>query len=145
MYLRALAKAYAWKIRNYSTTLSNGYLGSRIDEERSEMRYVMRIAEFSESSNLWTQLALPGIPGSMPLWVSFQPNLDCVLRKRCVYGRWMSVSASKRRITWNIVHFSIIYFLRFGADYGWCLIIDFGHLPITSTVEIDPLTVLTRN
>ena len=35
-----------------STTLSNGYLGSRNDEERSEMRYVMRIAEFSESSNL---------------------------------------------------------------------------------------------
>ena len=27
-------------------------LGSRNDEERSEMRYVMRIAEFSESSNL---------------------------------------------------------------------------------------------
>ena len=37
---------------NRSTTLSNGYLGSRNDEERSEMRYVMRIAEFSESSNL---------------------------------------------------------------------------------------------
>ena len=34
------------------TTLNNGYLGSRHDEERSEMRYVMRIAEFSESSNL---------------------------------------------------------------------------------------------
>ena len=36
----------------HDTTLSNGYLGSRNDEERSEMRYVMRIAEFSESSNL---------------------------------------------------------------------------------------------
>jgi hypothetical protein len=36
---------------NYETTLSNGYLGSRNDEERSEMRYVMRIAEFSESSS----------------------------------------------------------------------------------------------
>ena len=34
------------------TTSNNGYLGSRNDEERSEMRYVMRIAEFSESSNL---------------------------------------------------------------------------------------------
>ena len=34
------------------TTVNNGYLGSRNDEERSEMRYVMRIAEFSESSNL---------------------------------------------------------------------------------------------
>jgi hypothetical protein len=37
---------------NKRTTLSNGYLGSRNDEERSEARYVMRIAEFSESSNL---------------------------------------------------------------------------------------------
>jgi len=32
-------------------TLSEGCLGSGNDEERSEMRYVMRIAEFSESSN----------------------------------------------------------------------------------------------
>ena len=44
------------------TTVNNGYLGSRNDEERSEMRYVMRIAEFSESSNLWTQIALSGYP-----------------------------------------------------------------------------------
>jgi|FLTJ01.1.fsa_nt_gi hypothetical protein len=34
------------------TTFSNGCLGSCNDEERSEMRYVMRIAEPSESSNL---------------------------------------------------------------------------------------------
>jgi trehalose/maltose hydrolase-like predicted phosphorylase len=40
------------EIRKTKTTLSNGYLGSRNDEERSEMRYVMRIAELSESSNL---------------------------------------------------------------------------------------------
>ena len=39
------------------TTFNNGSLGSRIDEERSELRYVMWIAEFSESSNLWTHLA----------------------------------------------------------------------------------------
>ncbi len=31
-------------------TFSDGYLGSSIDEERSEMRYVMRIADFRESS-----------------------------------------------------------------------------------------------
>ena len=37
---------------NFHTTVSNGCLGSRNDEERSELRYVMRIAEFSESSNL---------------------------------------------------------------------------------------------
>ena len=33
-----------------NTTFSDGCLGSHIDEERSEMRYVMRIAESSESS-----------------------------------------------------------------------------------------------
>jgi hypothetical protein len=60
------------------TTLSNGYLGSRNDEERSEMRYVMRIAEFSESSNLWTQIALLGSPRSTPLSVSVQQSLSSV-------------------------------------------------------------------
>ena len=35
-----------------NTTFSDGCLGSHIDEERSEMRYVMRIAESSESSKL---------------------------------------------------------------------------------------------
>jgi hypothetical protein len=41
-----------FKKRNSNTTFSDGCLGSHIDEERSEMRYVMRIAESSESSNL---------------------------------------------------------------------------------------------
>jgi hypothetical protein len=43
---------------NQKKTVNNGYLGSCDDEERSEMRYVMWIAELSESSNLWTQIAL---------------------------------------------------------------------------------------
>ena len=34
---------------NLITTFSNGCLGSHNDEERSEMRYVMRIARFRES------------------------------------------------------------------------------------------------
>jgi len=55
---------------NKMTTFNGGSLGSCIDEERSKLRYVMWIAELSESSNLWTQLALLGIPGSMPVWVS---------------------------------------------------------------------------
>ena len=29
------------RILNVKTTLGNGYLGSRIDEERSEMRYLV--------------------------------------------------------------------------------------------------------
>ena len=37
---------------NQNKTPDNGYLGSRNDEERSEMRYAVRIAEFSESSDL---------------------------------------------------------------------------------------------
>ena len=35
---------------NLLITFSDGCLGSHNDEERSEMRYVMRIAESSESS-----------------------------------------------------------------------------------------------
>lgn len=31
---------------------NGGYLGSHNDEERSQMRYAMRIAEFRESSDL---------------------------------------------------------------------------------------------
>jgi hypothetical protein len=37
----------AWQFLKYEThitTFNNGYLGSHHDEERSEMRYVMRIA-----------------------------------------------------------------------------------------------------
>ena len=45
--------------------LIDGYLGSHNDEERSEMRYAMRIAEFRESSDLRTQTALEGYPLSM--------------------------------------------------------------------------------
>lgn len=56
-------------------TFNNGSLGSRIDEERSEMRYVMWIAEFRESSNLWTHIAPLGIPGGMPVWASFPSQI----------------------------------------------------------------------
>ena len=37
----------------------DGYLGSSIDEERSEMRYVVWIADVCESSKFWTQMAFP--------------------------------------------------------------------------------------
>ena len=45
---------YTW---NKTTSLNDGSLGSENDEERSEMRYVVWIAGFSESSNLWTHIA----------------------------------------------------------------------------------------
>ena len=52
------------------TTLSSGYLGSRNDEERSEMRYVMRIA-YSVSHQIFERiLRFRVTPGSMPLSVS---------------------------------------------------------------------------
>ena len=73
------------------TTLSNGYLGSRNDEERSEMRYVMRIAEFSESSNLWTQIALSGYA-----WKHTSLSIGSILTRRRARtrSRIMSVKAS---------------------------------------------------
>lgn len=40
------------------TTFNGGSLGSRTDEERCEMRYIMRIAQLSESSRFWTHIAL---------------------------------------------------------------------------------------
>ena len=73
-----LRNSHVYYLNVKFTTLSNGYLGSRNDEERSEMRYVMRIAEFSESSNLWTQIALLGSPRSTPLSVSVQLSLSSV-------------------------------------------------------------------
>ena len=69
-HLTTFCLKYIMNILIQNTTFNNGSLGSRIDEERSEMRYVMWIAEFSESSNLWTHIALSGIPKSMLVWVS---------------------------------------------------------------------------
>ena len=70
--LRVNKQSYKKKLRKENTTFNGGSLGSCIDEERSKLRYVMWIAETSESSSLWTQLALLGIPRSMPAWVSLQ-------------------------------------------------------------------------
>ena len=49
---------FDFKPKNDITTFSDGCLGSRNDEERSEKRYVMWIAELSESSKFWTHIAL---------------------------------------------------------------------------------------
>jgi hypothetical protein len=57
---------------NEWTSIDNGYLGSRNDEERSETRYVLRIAEFSESSNFRTHTALQ-VSWGMPSSVSSSP------------------------------------------------------------------------
>ena len=61
----ARIKTKKHKNNNQNKTPNSGYLGSRNDEERSEMRYAVRIAEFRESSELWTHIAPQGIPWSM--------------------------------------------------------------------------------
>jgi hypothetical protein len=85
-----------------NTTFNNGSLGSRIDEERSEMRYVMWIAEFSESSNLWTHIALFGIPKSMLVWVSVNTSKLLIFFES--FGLEQSQHQSfldRRRVAWN--------------------------------------------
>ena len=52
VFMTALYISSSGDYQKTNMTLSDGCLGSGNDEERSEMRYVMRIAEFSESSNL---------------------------------------------------------------------------------------------
>ena len=53
-----LAFAYWFNINNKHQTFSDGCLGSCNDEGRSELRYAVWIAEFSESSDCWTWKAL---------------------------------------------------------------------------------------
>lgn len=56
---------------NYYTTRNGGWLGSYIDEERSKLRNVMRIAElvnhriFERKWRSWS-------PASIPVWVSLK-------------------------------------------------------------------------
>jgi hypothetical protein len=52
IYNNLILHNFVSNIKSIYTTPSNGYLGSRTDEERSELRDVMRIADVRESSNL---------------------------------------------------------------------------------------------
>ena len=73
-----------YKKVNISTTFNGGSLGSCIDEERSELRYVMWIAEFSESSNLWTHIALQGL---VPVACLF----ECQIPFSGLEKKWMQI------------------------------------------------------
>jgi hypothetical protein len=87
-FLKVPAPRTWWK---FNTTFSDGCLGSHIDEERSEMRYVMRIAESSESSKLWTHLALPGYSWEHACWSVCSPPLTrdaFLIQKGSVFARW---------------------------------------------------------
>ena len=68
----------------FGTTFSNGCLGSHYDEERSEMRYVMRIARPRESQNLSTHIALSGFSrehACLSVWLS--RHWDAVFGRHC--------------------------------------------------------------
>ena len=99
----------------------------------------MWIAEFSESSNLWTQIALSGYPGSMPVWASFNNlhtsvwvgrscdtilwrlSLDvcqasCVLCTYCLEGSTCFCPSSAVLVATNTLAFSVINHANF---YIW--------------------------
>ena len=57
---------------NEKNTFSNGCLGSHVDEERSEMRYVMRIAKPVSHQNFERNLHFP--LGSMSVGVLVHPH-----------------------------------------------------------------------
>ena len=59
---KGLFQSFTNQQKNFMNPLSGGSLGSRNDEERSKSRYVMRIAEFSDTSYLWTHYAPSGYP-----------------------------------------------------------------------------------
>lgn len=71
----------------WMTTCNGGSLGSCIDEERSKLRNVVWIAGFRESSNLRTQMALLGIPGSMSVWVSLTTVVSLSLHTQVCEGK----------------------------------------------------------
>ena len=102
-------------MRKEKTTFNGGSLGSCIDEERSKLRYVMWIAEISESSSLWTQLALLGIPRSMPAWVSLQLSF------------FYRATSAKRAMSWDgSWHLCSFKIVGEGAKGDFCF------LPITT-------------
>ena len=92
----------AWRTIEWLTTFSNGCLGSHNDEERSEMRYVMRIARPRESLKFWTHIALP-------FWehvcLSVSESLSARLRKSFWFLRFagLFVSALEESKFWILI------------------------------------------
>ena len=107
-------------MRKEKTTFNGGSLGSCIDEERSKLRYVMWIAEISESSSLWTQLALLGIPRSMSAWVSLQLSF------------WNSLLLTEKWVDWKVLSWNRSCYLCGFKFVGEGAKGDFCFLPITT-------------
>jgi hypothetical protein len=84
-----------------TTPFSNGCLGSHIDEERSELRYVLRIAKPCESSNFRTHIAVPVLPGACLLecqrTLFVPPLLYLYMTLTVVNGGWWVRCMSRPR------------------------------------------------
>ena len=79
------------------------------------MRYVMRIAEFSESSNLWTQIALLGSPRSTPLSVSVQQPISSVCDDAChclICVRWIMG-------VWGASALSLLKYIEWASNFTY--------------------------
>ena len=81
------------------TPFGNGCLGSHIDEERSEMRYVMRIAIPCESSNFRTHIAVPVFLGACLL--ECQRTLFAPVTLVCCHGTVIGGRGASSRPCWN--------------------------------------------
>ena len=84
-----------------NTTLGNRYLGPRIDEEHSKMRYLVWIAESREPSSFWTQVAPEAFWLRAHLFGRYAkdtPNqylgMDVVFRSPCLVAWWVEVGAA---------------------------------------------------
>ena len=110
---------------NWNTTFNSGCLGSHTDEERCELRYVMRIAEFSESSKFWTHIALSGYAWKYACISVRTTNLSfffCVVRKRD--GRMWGVSLApsseeKMRVPLNVRSLFLVFKMKCGSRTQW--------------------------
>ena len=94
--------------QNPNTTLNNGYLGSRNDAERSEMRYLVWIAGLSESSKFWTHIALMGNHEHACLRNGTNQHIDTLLYIFFIWGElWRRVTVLERFnsfcVSWNKV------------------------------------------
>ena len=97
----------------FVTTFSNGCLGSHYDEERSEMRYVMRIARPRESQNFSTHIALSGFSREYACLSVWRLSLIHLVWELCVNVGSAQVF-SAREAVWQTKQG------HFGKDYVVC-------------------------
>ena len=134
------------------TTLNNGYLGSRNDEERSEMWYVVWIAEFRESSNLWTHIALEASAKSTSVSASVTPSLSnhiwvCIwpfhTYSVCVVG-WSEQRTCRRHRKGFLFSIGWLGFKTYHT-LGWCLWMLSLWLVLRRNLSISPQGVCFHN